>query len=133
MSEPMTAEKIILLVEDEEDIRAMLRSFLTRQGYRVVEAKDGEEAIALAESVRPTLIMMDLNLPKIDGITAATIIRRNPNLRHVPIITNSADGMRGIELYSKERFTELGSGQMEYLPKPIDLDELKELLHRLLA
>jgi CheY-like chemotaxis protein len=130
----MTPEKTILLVDDENDIREVLRAFLTHQGYGVVEARDGEEAIALAESTRPALIMLDLNLPKIDGITAATIIRRNPDLCHIPIITNSADGMRGIELYSKERFKELdGGGQMEYLPKPIDFDELKELLQRLLS
>ncbi|MCA1592086.1 MAG: response regulator [Acidobacteria bacterium] len=129
----MTPEKTILLVEDEKDIRDLTSRYLTMQGYRVVEAGDGEEAIALARSVLPALIMMDINLPKVDGITAAILIRRIPELSQVPIITNSADGLRGIELYSKERLTELGGGQIEYLPKPIDLDELEELLLHLLS
>ena len=114
--------KIILIAEDNDDSRQMLRTFIEMLGYEVIEARDGEEAINLASSSRPDLILMDLNMPKIDGLTAAAHIRSQPDLCEIPILANSADGSRGIELFSNiEKF---GEGHIDYIPKPISFDEL---------
>lgn len=78
--------KRILVVEDQEDNRRILRSLLTRHGYELIEAITGEEGLASAEQHRPDLILMDIQLPGIDGYDAARRIKANPSLRHIPII-----------------------------------------------
>ncbi len=78
----------ILVAEDNEDSRAMLRVFLEGQGYKTVEAKNGREAVEVAGFTLPDLILMDLNIPKLDGIAAAKQIREQSELCCVPIIAN---------------------------------------------
>ncbi len=131
MSRQGTARRTVLVVEDEEDVREMLRTFLEHRGYRVVEAGDGEAAIEVAGRERPDLIVLDLQLPKLDGVTAAQRIRQLPGLEQVPILTNSAYGTRGIDLFL--RIDDLGDGQTDYLTKPLNLEELDEMIQRLLA
>ncbi len=118
--------KTILIAEDNEDSRIMLRTFLELQGYRVVEARDGEEAVKVAYSTQPDLIIMDLNMPKLGGIVASEQIRQCSELRKVPILTNSSYGKFGMDLFLNVE--KLGDGFMEYIPKPFNLEYLAELI-----
>ncbi len=96
MSGQDSTRRTVLVVEDEEDVREMLRIFLEHRGYRVVEAGDGEAAIEVAGRERPDLIVLDLQLPKLDGVTAAERIRQLPGLERVPILTNDAKPARSL-------------------------------------
>jgi CheY-like chemotaxis protein len=116
----------ILIVEDYSETRTMLRQWLERKGYRLVEAADGQEALDLAPLAHPDVILMDLRLPEMNGIAATRRLREHPDLKDVPVVALSAldPGMF--------RDAALTVGCVEYLTKPIDLDELDALLVRLL-
>lgn len=114
----------ILVAEDNEDSRLMLRAFLETLDYEVIEAKNGEEAVRLAQQEEPDLILMDLNMPELDGITAATVIRHLAGMSDVPILATSADGGRGIDLFLNIK--KMGNGYVGYITKPINLDDLAE-------
>ena len=119
-------KQLFLLVEDFEDSRFMLRRLLEMAGYRVVEASDGEQAVELAVQKQPALILMDLSLPKLDGLAATRKIREHKVMGKVPIVAVSAHD-------SPETRTEaLAAGCDEYVTKPIDFDQLDELLKRFL-
>lgn len=122
--------KTILIVDDDKEIRLMLKTFLQQKGFLILEARDGIEAIEVAQRERPDLIMMDLHLPKLNGFDAARRIRQHPELHNIPILTNSADGMMGIDYTLRSH--ELGAGRTEYFTKPIDFEELEDLLYRFL-
>src|SRR5205814_9062288 len=83
-------KKLFLVVEDFEDSRFMMRRLLEMAGYEVVEATDGEEAILLASNKRPAVILMDLSLPKLDGLEASRRIHQKRGLKRVPIVAVSA-------------------------------------------
>jgi CheY-like chemotaxis protein len=116
----------ILLVEDYQETRTMLRTWLEKRGYRLVEAADGQEAVDLAPLAHPDLILMDLRLPELNGIAATRRLRENAGLRNVPVVALSA--------LDPAMFREaaLSVGCVEYLTKPIDLDQLESVLVRLL-
>jgi two-component system, NtrC family, response regulator AtoC len=114
----------ILVAEDNEDSRLMLRAFLETLGYEVIEAGNGEEAVRLARQEEPDLILMDLNMPVLDGVTAAMTIRQLAQLSDIPIIANSAEGGYGIDLFLNIR--QMGEGYIGYITKPINLDDLAE-------
>lgn len=122
--------KTILVVEDYEDTRAMVRRFLEIRGYRVVEGANGEEALAAALRERPDLILMDLKMPVLDGFTATRLIRELDSLGDVPVVAVTADGDGGADFY--RNVDELGIGRIERLSKPLDFDALDQLLRRLL-
>src|ERR1043165_10125724 len=84
------AKKLFLVVEDFEDSRFMMRRLLEMAGYDVVEATDGEQAIQLAATKRPAVILMDLSLPKLDGLEGTRRIREKRGLKRVPIVAVSA-------------------------------------------
>src|SRR3954452_108074 len=86
----VTARRTVMVVEDFEDNRFMMRRLLEMSGYEVVEAVNGEEAVEMALRERPTLILMDLSLPLLDGLAATRRIRGYPELRSVPIVAVSA-------------------------------------------
>jgi two-component system cell cycle response regulator DivK len=118
------ANKLFLVVEDFEDSRFMMRRLLEMAGYDVLEASDGEEAVRMAVEARPVLILMDLSLPKLDGLAATRQIRKKRGLKKIPIVAVSAHD-------SPESRTEaLNAGCNEYVTKPIDFDHLHELLRR---
>jgi two-component system, cell cycle response regulator DivK len=121
-----TQKRLFLLVEDFEDSRFMMRQLLEMAGYNVVEATDGEEAIELAVTKQPELILMDLSLPKLDGLAATRRIRQQRGLSEVPIVAVSAHDSPGL------RTEALAAGCDEYVTKPIDFDQLSSLLTRLL-
>ncbi len=119
-------EKTLLLVEDTEDNRFMMRRLLEMEGYRVVEARNGEEAVKVAKDEKPALILMDLSLPIIDGLAATKLIRRMPEFKDVPIIAVSA---HDIADFQEEALT---AGCNRYITKPIDFGELENLISELL-
>ena len=120
----------ILFAEDNEDSRAVLRTFLELEGYRVLEARDGEEAVEVARRAQPDLSIIDLNMPKLGGIAASEQIRQFDRLSEVPILTNSSSGKHGMELFLN--VGKLGDGYLEYIPKPFNFDYLSELIETIL-
>jgi CheY-like chemotaxis protein len=132
MAEQRTIEQgeaapTVLVVEDFEDNRFMMRRLLEMSGYRVVEAVNGEQAVETAVSQRPDLILMDLSLPKLDGLAATRRIRQHDELARTPIIAVSAHDTTDFHADA------LAAGCNEYVTKPIDFDQLESLLKRLLG
>ena len=114
----------ILVAEDNEDSRLLLRFFLESLGYKVIEAGNGKEAVQLAEQETPDLILMDLNMPEMDGVTATVIIRNSPGLSDIPIIAISAYDEMRIDLFQQDR--QLGDGLIKYITKPFNLYDLAD-------
>jgi CheY-like chemotaxis protein len=132
MAEQRTMEQAepsptVLVVEDFEDNRFMMRRLLEMSGYRVVEAVNGEQAVEAAVQERPDLILMDLSLPKLDGLAATRRIRRHDGLARTPIVAVSAHDTTDFHADA------LAAGCDEYVTKPIDFDQLESLLKRLLG
>ena len=121
------AKKLFLVVEDFEDSRFMMRRLLEMAGYEVLEATDGQEAMVVAERERPALILMDLSLPRVDGLAATRQIRQHPELRAVPIVAVSAHDSSDFHAEA------LAAGCNDYVAKPIDFDQLDDLLSRVLG
>ncbi len=86
---------LILVVEDQEDNRRILRDLLTHSGYRVIEAINGIDGVSSAETSRPDLILMDIQLPGIDGYEATRQIKANPDLKKIPIIAVTSYALSG--------------------------------------
>jgi len=118
--------RTVMVVEDFEDNRFMMRRLLEMSGYHVLEAINGEEAVKLAERERPDLILMDLSLPLLDGLAATRRIREVEELRDVPIVAVSAHDTADFHADA------LAAGCNDYVTKPIDFDQLESLLTRLL-
>jgi two-component system, cell cycle response regulator DivK len=89
--------KRILVVEDQEDNRRILRDLLTSAGYEIIEAENGQEALAAAARERPDLILMDIQLPLLDGYEATRRIKADPDLRAIPIIAVTSYALSGDE------------------------------------
>ena len=104
--------KRILIVEDQEDLRGVLRDLLTGSGYEVAEAADGQAGVAMAQAERPDLILMDIQMPVLNGYDATHQIKADPNLKATPIIAVSSFAMKGDE--EKAR----ASGCDSYVTKP---------------
>ncbi|MGH9880675.1 MAG: response regulator [Pyrinomonadaceae bacterium] len=117
----------VLLVEDTEDNRFMMRRLLEMSSYQVVEAVNGEEAVRIAAQEQPDIILMDLSLPVIDGLGATRRIRHLPAMGKVPIIAVSAHDTA--DFHSEA----LAAGCNAYITKPIDFAELEDLVSRLLV
>ena len=117
----------ILVIEDQDDLRAILRDFLTASGYDIVEAVDGGEGVAKARSQRPDLILMDIQLPVLDGYETTQQIKADPNLKATPIIAVSSYAMKGDE--EKAR----ASGCDHYVTKPYSPIQLLRLIRGFLG
>lgn len=117
----------VLLVEDYDETRYMIGLQLRMNGYRVVEAADGQEAVEMAQREHPDLILMDLNLPVIDGFTATRRIREQAEMREVPIVALTAYGTPDY------RHRALAAGCNEFITKPINLDCLERTLCSMLG
>lgn len=129
MEEQKGAAQTIVIAEDDPDTRVLFRKLCELEGFRVVEAGDGEEAVAAARREEPALVVMDLSMPRMDGIDAAREMRRDERLREIPILFVTAHGEMGMDLYAQ--VAELGGGTLEYLPKPVDRFQLAELIRSL--
>ena len=116
----------ILVAEDDADIRLMMKMLLGMKGYRVVEARDGQETVDVAQSERPDLILMDLQLPRLNGFAVARFVRQTDSICDVPIVVVSAHDP------SKHCQLALAAGCNAYVQKPIDFDHLEELIVNLL-
>lgn len=119
--------KTIMVVEDYDDTRQLLKIGLEQLGYSVLEASNGQEAVDIAERERPDLILMDLDLPILDGIAATQRIRQHEDLESVPIVAVTAYPM------SYTHVKAFAKGCNEYMPKPIDMTELANLVNRYLS
>jgi two-component system cell cycle response regulator DivK len=127
MDDKKRGAPIILLVEDSVESRELMRKWLERKGYVVVEAADGQEALDLAPLSNPSVILMDLRLPKVNGMAVIRRLRRKDRLKAVPIVAISA--------LNPDLFREaaLSEGFVDYLVKPVDLPKLEKLLLRLVG
>lgn len=111
----------VLIVEDNEDYREILGLFLGNQGFDVVFAVNGEEAIERAQGENPSIILMDLNLPVMDGWEATRAISRDAATAHIPIVAISANcSYRGREI--------LEAGAVGCVQKPVDIETLPDLI-----
>lgn len=125
---PATESKfLILVVDDSADNLAVISLFLQHQGYRVVTANNGEDAVNVAAQTLPNVILMDINLPGLDGLGATRKIRETEALREVPVIAITAFGTEGFQRAAYD------VGVAGYLTKPIDLDRMHQLIARLLS
>ena len=121
-------EKVkILYVEDNPENRLLVRRILMAENFDVIEAGDAHQAMKIIETTQPDLILMDINLPEIDGYTLTARIKKNPKLSQVPIIALTANVMKG----DRERI--LDSGCDGYIQKPIDVDALPILIRSYLG
>ena len=125
--QPIEPKFLILVVDDSADNVAMISLFLQQQGYRVVTAGNGEDAIAIATQMIPNLILMDINLPTLDGLGATRRIRENDALRDIPVVAITAFGTEGFQRAAYD------VGVAGYLTKPLDLDRMHQLIARLLS
>ena len=123
-SDPQRAK--VLLVEDTEDNRFMMKRLLEMVGYRVIEARNGQEAVEIAKAEQPALILMDLSLPIIDGLAATRLIRKIPAAEKTPIIAVSAHDSADFQEEA------LAAGCNGYVTKPIDFNSLEGVIARLL-
>jgi CheY-like chemotaxis protein len=112
----------ILVVDDFDDTRLMMRLWLEKRGYRVVEASDGVEALEVARRESPDLVIMDIEMPQMNGLTATRHIREEEHLRNVPIVAVSAYGAE----HWRDRAIEAGCN--EYVSTPFDPAELDGLI-----
>ena len=122
----MTGE-LILIVEDNEKNRKLLRDVLQFKGYRTVETERAEDGIEVARERRPALILMDIQLPGIDGITALGQLKADPATREIPVIAVTASVMT----HDRQRL--LAAGFDAYQSKPIKLAEFLETVQQTLA
>lgn len=118
--------RTIMIVEDYDDTRLLLKHGLEGLGYSVLEASNGQEAVDIADREHPDLILMDLDLPILDGIAATQKIRQQSHMESVPIVAVTAYPM------SYSRVKAFAKGCNEYMPKPIDMSELASLVNRYL-
>jgi two-component system, cell cycle response regulator DivK len=117
--------KTVLYVEDNEFNRKIVRQLLTVTTYRLLEATDGEEGVALAFDTRPDLVLMDIQLPKLSGLDATRKIRQDPRTAHIPIIVVTSFALSGDDQKALE------AGASAYLAKPYSPRELLELIRKL--
>ena len=125
--QPIEPKFLILVVDDSADNVAMISLFLQQQGYRVVTAGNGEDAITIATQTMPNLILMDINLPALDGLGATRRIRESDALRDIPVVAITAFGTEGFQRAAYD------VGVSGYLTKPLDLDRMHQLIARLLS
>jgi CheY-like chemotaxis protein len=117
----------ILLVEDNDINRDMMSRRLQRRGFVLVSAVDGRQAVDMARSENPDVILMDMSLPVMDGWEATRQIKSDPNVKHLPVIGLTAHAMVG------DREQALKAGCDDYATKPVDFEKLVELINKLLT
>jgi two-component system cell cycle response regulator DivK len=117
----------ILVVEDFEDSRLLMKVWLEKKGFRVLEAEDGEQAVAVALRELPDLIIMDVEMPRVDGLTATRQLRQHESLRDVPVIMVSA--------YTADEYraAALEAGSNEYVSTPFEVEKLGKLIDDFLS
>lgn len=115
---------LVLIVEDHEDTRFLLRYLLEMRGYRVIEAKDGEDAVRQAVTLTPDLVLMDRSLPRMDGLSATRRIHEREELQVVPVVFLSGHA------HPADREAAFAAGCCDYLVKPLDTKQLDRILEK---
>jgi len=118
--------KRILVIEDTEDNRRILRDLLTHAGYQVLEAVDGERGVAAAAEHRPDLILMDVQLPVLDGYEATRRIKADPSLQHIPVIAVTSYALSGDEAKART------AGCDGYIAKPFSPRQILAMARKFL-
>lgn len=121
----MSRGKSVLLVEDNELNCDMMVRRLNRAGLNVITAGDGQQALDIMLSEQPSIVLMDMNLPILDGWAASTLAKANEHIRHIPIIALTAHAMES------DRLSALEAGCDDYATKPVDFPELLIKIKRL--
>jgi two-component system cell cycle response regulator DivK len=119
--------KTILLVEDNERNRKLVRTILEFRGYEVIECEDGTPSLELARAHKPALVLMDIQLPTMDGITALGRLRADPETAAIPVVAVTASVTPG------ERDRVVAAGFNGYVSKPIDVSTFGEMVDRAVA
>ena len=122
----MRIKPIILIAEDDDDTRTMMRRLLEMKGYRILEAKDGQQVVDITLRERVGLILMDLGLPNLDGLKTTRCLRLNKRTNEIPIVIVSGWDRVIHEEAARE------AGCNEYLHKPFDFDRLDSVLNHYL-
>lgn len=117
----------ILIADDDSEMRESLVSLLTQAGYEVIEAANGLEAVEMAEKELPSLIMLDIHMPKMDGLEACKAIKSNHVTKHIPVV------MLTIEGCISEIKRAIGDGARTYLTKPAGKDEILKVVKSILC
>jgi two-component system, cell cycle response regulator DivK len=121
----MSSSKTVLYVEDNEFNLKIVRQLLSRTSYRLIEAVNGEEGVATAQSELPDLILMDIQLPKLSGLDATRQLRAEPKTAHIPIIVITSFALNGDSEKAKD------AGASAYLAKPYSPRELLQMIRKL--
>ena len=120
----MIQPKTILYIEDNPHNRRLVRRTLERRGYAIIEAVDGASGLEMVRELKPPLVLLDIGLPKMDGMEVVSRIKADTDLRHIPVIALTASAMHG----DRERF--LAAGCDDYLSKPIQVLELLDKVNQ---
>lgn len=120
----LSEQKTVLVVDDYDEIRFLTRQALESFGYRVLEAASGAEAVKVAQTDSPDLILMDLSMPAMDGFATIHQLRRLLGLRDVPVIAVSAHAAQEV------REDALAAGCREFIMKPVSIERLKSAIER---
>jgi CheY-like chemotaxis protein len=123
---PLSHRKCILVADDQPVGRELIRTVLESSGYDVVEAGDGEEALAVAFSRLPDLILLDIQMPLLDGMAVVTELRKDPRFALTPVIAVTATAMKGDMQKGME------AGFTDYLTKPVSIERLRQIIGRFL-
>ena len=118
-------KRCVLVVEDNERNRKLVRTILRHRGFEVVECDDGEPSLALAKKHKPALVLMDIQLPVMDGVAALARLREDPDTRGIPVIAVTAS----VTPDERERVT--AAGFNAYIGKPIDVEAFGDLVERM--
>ena len=121
------AGELVLIIEDNEKNMKLMRDLLRHHGYRTAEAWDGEEGIAAARTKNPDLVLMDIELPGIDGYAALARLREDPRTERIPVCAVTAFAM------AEDRERGGRAGFDDYVPKPISVGDFPQRIGRLLA
>jgi len=127
MADGSTRGRLVLVADDDTDVRDLVADVLSEAGFRIVMAANGEEAVALAQAHHPALVVLDVMMPEMDGYTALTRLRGHPATRSIPVIVLTGQGE---PIY---RTLSLGVGAVAHLTKPFSPERLTETVQRVLA
>jgi two-component system cell cycle response regulator DivK len=119
-------DRTVLHIEDNEYNRKIVRQLLSRTTYRLLEAADGEEGLAVAKRELPDLILMDVQLPKLSGLDATRLLRADPRTANIPLVVVTSFALSGDDRKA------IDAGASAYLAKPYSPRDLMALIHRLL-
>lgn len=112
----------VLYIEDSFDNRLLVRRILDAEGYQVLEAENAEQGLAMARGSQPDLIMIDINMPEMDGLTLTSMMKADKQLCDIPVVAITANVMRG------DRERTLAAGCDGYIQKPIDIEEFPQVV-----